>query len=61
MREKPIDPFAGYPRLHEIVAAGVPTTAAIAMWNRMTSELDRGPEYWWTAVREAALPARLLQ
>jgi hypothetical protein len=56
-----IDPFADFPRLHEIVAAGVPVTTAIALWNRMASELDRGPDYWWAVVRASVPSARSLQ
>lgn len=54
MADKPNDPLAGYPRLHEIAAAGVPLPTAIAMWNQMVSQLDRGTDYWWNEVKAAA-------
>jgi hypothetical protein len=44
------DPFAGFPRLHEMVAARVPVTDAIQLWNQMASQLDRGADHWWSVV-----------
>jgi hypothetical protein len=61
LSDKPRDPFAGFPRLHEIVAAGVPAADAIAMWNRMTAQLDRGADYWWNEVRRGARSSQSLQ
>jgi hypothetical protein len=50
------DPFSDFPR-HGIVAAGVPVMTVIELWNQMASQLDRGSDYWWAAVRKTAAPS----